>query len=159
MSFAFRPTDFTPLERFPLKWRWMLPNAQDFPPEIYANVQPLRTDVAHRVASAIDYLVSGDGLQSAGFSEVRSFSAEASPAVARALSRVGRPEDEVVVLWSQYLAVLTRWSLFRFRWPAFCHSAPGQVLVVPVSRCWLLAYRPFDRFQLGVDVRPPGGRA
>lgn len=149
----FRKHDFSPLERFPLKWRWMLREENDFPPEVYSSVRPLRSDAAQRVWDGVETLVSGEALTRERFDSTDPFSGDDEVGVVRTLSRIGRPDHEVVVLWSRFLGVKAPWSMFTFRWKAFCHSAPGNVIVTPVDESWLLLYQPFNRFHLGLGRR------
>lgn len=149
----FRKHDFSPLERFPLKWRWMLREENDFPPEVYSSIRPLRSDVAQRVWDGVESLVSADTLEVSSFESTSSFAGEEETGVVKTLSKIGAPQEEVVVLWSRFLGVKAPWSMFTFRWQAFCHSAPGNVLVTPVNESWLLLYQPFNRFHVGLGRR------
>ena len=154
MGLEFRESDFSTLERFPLKWRWMLPESSDFPPEVYSSVRPLRSDAAQRVADEVLPLILPEGLEASAFRLVTEFVGTDEGQVARSLARIGRADEEVIVLWSRFLGVLTPWSLFRFRWKSFCHSAPGNVMITPVSGTWFLLYQPFNRFHAGVGRAP-----
>lgn len=146
----FRKYDFSPLERFPLKWRWMLREENDFPPEVYSGIHPLRSDAAQRVWDRVVPLVTADTLVASGFESTEAFAADEETPVVRTLSKIGAPHEDVVVLWSRFLGVKTSWSMFTFRWQAFCHSAPANVVVTPVNESWMLIYQPFNRFQVGL---------
>jgi hypothetical protein len=141
----FSPSDFTPIEEFPLAWRWAAPH-DALPPDVLAEIRPLHPGAAAALGSEAAARCASAPV----WEYAETFQAEwdVEEPVAKDLLALGiGPEARVVVSWDARTAVVTRWGVFARHWGAFCYPSSDDVTVWAPGDGWTLCYRHFQIFQ------------
>ena len=149
------PTDFAPLDSFPLLGRWTRRSHDLLPADALATIRPLAPSAALALANE-----ARSRCQPRAISDLEmTISAEwdAPEPVRDRLAALPIPGDERVILsWANDLAVETRWQTFVGYWDAFCYPSSDDVAVWSLGGNWTLCYRHFQVIQF--DRRPLNSR-
>ena len=144
------PGSITPLEEFPLAWRFTSArNAFSAP----ARLLPLNRETAGRVA---DEAVAR--CEDAGRDPLSCRTDDAPGAVRRWLLELPvDPSTALVLSWDRATALLTDWATFLSHWDDFCYPASDDVTVWAADGQWTLCYRHYEVFQFrsaSSDIEP-----
>jgi hypothetical protein len=136
---TLQDSDFAPLERFALLWRWTSPTHAVLPAAALATIRPLQPAAIARFDTEAEARCLADG---AGPAE-GSFAADALDA-AGVRARLEQLEiastESVLVHWNRDLAVQTTWATFVRYWDSFCYPASDDVTVWAPGADWTLCY-------------------
>jgi hypothetical protein len=134
-----------------LAWRWTEPDHEVSPDTVLAQMSPVAEAEAERLCRGSLHLVTRDGLHPAEFSPIARRSADVALEVGRDWLREQQPilDLPVVVSWDESTAHRTTWEVFTAHWDTFCYPASDDVLILPDSIGWALAYFHWEEFQFG----------
>jgi hypothetical protein len=142
----FSAADFTPLDDFPLLWRWTRDSHNRLTALTLATIRPLGAEAAAAVAPEAVRLCGE--MAAAGPESALATGDKDAAAVRSWLARLDGPDGaDVVVSWSATLAIVTRWETFIQHWDAFCYPASDDVTVGAPSGAWALCYHHSERFE------------
>jgi hypothetical protein len=139
------PGSVTPLEEFPLAWRFTSARHALPPAETAARLMPLDRRTAAQIANeAIDRDTEASRTP-------LSFRTDEAPgAVRRWLLELPVDASAVVVLsWNRATALVTDWTTFVAHWDDFCYPASDDVTIWSPNGAWTLSYRHYEVFQFG----------
>ncbi|WP_426959617.1 hypothetical protein [Muricoccus radiodurans] len=139
----------TPLDAFPLRWRWTDPrhrllNAADLQrirPLTAAHARAVETAWRARWPTAHLFPTRQDAntLPAADLDEdtVRTWLRARLP-----------PAAPIHVSWTQGWAVLTDTDLFTTHWPSFCYPSSDDAVIAPPDLAWALTFHHEEAFHL-----------
>ena len=141
-----RPSDFTTIDSFPLRWRWTQATHAILPPRALATIHPLTVAAATRLGPVAARLCSEDKFNQ----PTQSLNTESLMVhdVAAWLGALPvKPDQLVIVSWANDTAVQTQWDTFVAYWDDFCYPSSDDVAVWTPSNEWVLCYRHYERFE------------
>jgi hypothetical protein len=133
--------DFSPLETFPLNWRFWPSEAGVASAARRARLHPLCPGAAARAlrhASSIR-----DEIADSEYTELRDLSEAALAEVWLGALPIS-PMQVVIVSWDHETAVQTDWQFFCRYWDDFCYPSSDDVTITPQGDDWLVC---FDHFE------------
>ena len=139
----FQESDFMPVDRCELWWRWSRPTHTVFPVATLARIRALTPEAAEKVDGHAISLCNPkreaqDRLSAAGDPELVRAELERLPI---------DPQTVVVVSWDVRTAILTDWETFYRHWEAFCYPGPDDVTIMPQRDVWSLCYDHYEEFR------------
>jgi hypothetical protein len=140
----FAPTDFDPIDRFPLVWRWtderhVKMNAADL-----ATIRPLRAEIA---------AIAWRRLSEMPFGIAESFegpSPDAADYVAAVRGWLGghtRADSDLLLIWDANTAALVNAGLFARHWGDFWYPSSDDLDVVPIDESWVIRIHHYGRLE------------
>jgi hypothetical protein len=150
------PSDFVPLEQFPLSWRFTDEDWDD--PTLRRDVHPLRParagELQPRLAAACALYHQSE--QAAEVQIEAPCESEADAKRTRdALEALSiHPAARIVVLWDDRTAVETSWGTFASQWTSFCYPGTDDATVCPLDERWVLCYHHWEAFSFSRRVDP-----
>ena len=140
------------ISQFPLAWRWTDERYAVLPADILSQIVPQTPEQASVLFDESLAFTSSDGLNAALFSLTRIAVEHADPSHVTAwlLERHPETKTQVYLSWQPDTAVLTHWGIFAKYWSEFCYPASDDLIVLPVDRCWVLAYHHSEFIQHGL---------
>ncbi|QDS99233.1 hypothetical protein [Adhaeretor mobilis] len=156
---ALTQADLIPLEDFELCWRWRDPQYILLADEELSEITPLCPTAAQKVYSVARSftLDSSFRLSSSLFRECVDCDTSGEPSDGRKwLERVTRsfdPSLDIVVTWSEELAVATKLWLFVKYWDDFCYPMSDDTTVFPSELKWAIQYWHEEHLYFGKYVR------
>jgi hypothetical protein len=146
--------DFTPLDSFPLKWRWTDSRWNELPPDALSTIRPLAEAKAHEIFRvSFEYYKDG-GLNEDLFGSVVQMGAESESdnflTVQQWLvAEIPDVAEDVIVSWDQRLAAGVAWRTFCRYWDDFCYPGSDDVAIFPQDEEWALLYHHDEYFFFG----------
>jgi len=146
---------------FELAWRWTDPKYVELPPDILDRISALGTESAAAVHDRWFPCFDKHGqIIPSKFSRVERCRTEGtshgdscrreSPLIQQVADWLRTQETNcdlsVVVSWRRDCAVQTTWEIFSLWWDDFCYGGSDDVLIVPESSNWMLAFDHEDEF-------------
>ena len=128
----------SPLDHFPLAWRWTNPEHAILPATVLAQIHPLSPEDASDLAASALLLCRGD------IAEER-FPADGDAVTKLASLPIGDDSD-VLISWDEATAISTKWVVFRERWADFCYPASDDVTIWAPGAGWSLCYFHYELF-------------
>lgn len=146
---------YTPLEGFPLRWRFTATRLGVPPDEIVARLNPLTADAAAR-AGAI-----AAARQDAAHSPLVSFRSDDRPGAVRDDLRALPVEasTQILLSWNASTALQTVWDIFVQHWDDFCYPASDDLVIWPIVGGWTLRYHHYEVFQFQGEAEAPAERS
>ena len=146
---------FRSLETFPLNWRWTDSRWNRLPDDALRDIKPFRESKARELWKRSIEFCDQSGLAASRFEYIFRFNTELGHVAARRwlLEQSSNLNQEVVVSWSDELAVLARWAVFCDYWDDFCYPASDDVTIWPSSEDWVLAYFHHEEFIFGRSLK------
>lgn len=139
----FDESDFTSLDAFPLRWRFVAPRRHGIPAAVLASIRPLTAARANQLALTARSQCA-DERQFA----VTVRSDDRPDAVRARLNELPPTKtDQILMSWDAETAVLCTWGVFVSYWDDFCYPSSDDVTVWPVDEQWTLCYRHYEIFQ------------
>jgi hypothetical protein len=137
------PGSVTPLEEFPLAWRFTTARHALPSSGALARLLPLNRETAARVAHVAIARCGDVGPHSL------TFRTDESPGGVRRwlLDLPVDPSTAVVLSWDRVTALVTDWAAFVSHWDDFCYPASDDVAIWPADGQWTLCYRHYEVFQ------------
>jgi hypothetical protein len=144
----FEASDFAPLDDFPLVWRWTRRSHDLLPTAVLATIRPLSPAAARALAAEAAARCRGRRASELDLSILAEW--DDADSVRGRLQELEIEDNEQIILsWSQSVALLTRWGTFARYWDAFCYPSSDDVTVWSRTGDWTLCYRHFQVIEFG----------
>ena len=164
--FELDDSDYEPLAKFGLLWRWTSPRYNELPIDALQRIRPLAHE---RAALVSDYAVRrvhrrypdlGVNPDSVHDIQVIDANREPESAVKDWLLALPVSVDEtVIVSWNASLAVTAPFALIAEYWSDFFYGASEDAAIVPPSVAWMLVWDHEEHFSFGItSQKPPKAR-
>lgn len=145
-EFFLAESDYAPLAEFPLLWRWTDPKYVLLSEEQLSHIRPLNACAAQK-AHSLGRLCIQDRSRRPSI-EVFEPSVECDtsgdPSDGRCwledLTRSLSPSENIVITWTEELAVATKLSVFVKYWDDFCYPMTDDTTVFPFDISWVIQY-------------------
>jgi hypothetical protein len=144
--------DFSPIDSFPLKWRWTDSQWNKFPDKTLNKIQPLSEIKAHELSQHSKQFYDFEtGLAESLFENIKQINASGGVEEIQCwLSAQSSDSNQtVIVSWDDRLAALIEWKVFCEYWDDFCYPASDDVAIFPFSEEWTLLYSHEEYFIFG----------
>lgn len=127
------------IREFPLAWRWTNSSHALFPDDVLGNLQPLEVADARKLSKPMIASFPRETRIDAAITteEGRAWLLEQNPNV----------EEQVIISWTENLAIKTTWKIFTEHWEDFCYPASDDLAVLPESNAWMLLYHHNEEFK------------
>lgn len=153
----------TPMERFPLRWRFTDEEYNVLPPVHLAQVRPLEPEAARLLWSMTITLGIHEGTPYGAdfFERVEGLlipeGSEDEKVVKKWLYQRGLPFDKPVFLsWQPDLAVITTWKILVKYWSDFYYPISDDLSVFDRSLTWALLFFHEDELYFGANFNRDG---
>ena len=162
-------TDFSPLDSFPLVWRWADPQRDPLPVRALRHIHPLRERKASELWQHLNDRYTDELWQYAFktipeplpsnslFASILHIDAneDGTDTIAKKLRSFHLQDNEVIIVqWDQKLAITVLWGTLRDHWYQFCYPASDDVSLYPLSELWFLLYHHEDQIIFGRPHQP-----
>ena len=166
MLFAFEETDFEPISRFGLLWRWTSPGHAELPTQVLNGIRPI---AGAKAAMINHYAVEWAhavwphlGISSEFSFEVRRLDTkQMDDGVVRAwLVSLPVPADEtVIVSWDARTAVTASFAVVAKYWSDFFYPSSDDAVVLPLNVEWMIVWDHHESFEFGKALPESDDRA
>ena len=151
MFFELQNSDYEPLSRFGLLWRWTSPYFEEFAPDVLDSIRPIgaaKAAIINEFALRACHL--GDGLNSQFGRDLRRCHARgADEGVVRDwLDSLPIPADgAVVVSWDAQTAITAPFAVVARHWSDFFYPSSDDAAVIPQHGEWMLMWHHEEIFE------------
>ena len=156
MVFELQESDYEPLSRFRLLWRWESHRHAEVPANALESIRPIANAKAALIDEYVTRVVQRGRLEPESFRDVRRIETggEEERAVTDWLSALPVTGDEsVIVSWDAQTAVTVPFGVVAKYWSDFFYPASDDAAVIPRRTEWMLVWSHFERFAFGVPSR------
>lgn len=145
----FVTSDFIPLDRFSLGWRFAPDRVGDLAADVRGRIRPLTAARAAEFA----HVARAQCEESAAFTAT--FRSDDSPRSVRDQLRALPPaaSTPILISWDDRTMLVSDWETFVAHWDDFCYPASDDVTIRPLDASWTLCYRHYEIFQFHSRVR------
>ena len=161
--FELRDSDYEPLTRFSLLWRWTSPRYNELPPDVLERIRPIAQPKA---ALINDYVLErvhekwpALGVRPESVRDVQRIDAdlEDESVVKEWLLSLPIPVDEtVIVSWNKRTAVTAPFAFVAEYWSDFFYASSDDAAIVPPDVAWMLVWDHREHFEFGLASPEPG---
>jgi hypothetical protein len=159
MLFEFEDSDYEPLSRFGLLWRWTSPSHAELAPDVLDSIRPIGAAKAAIINEfAVRARDPGEGLNEFARDLRRYHARGADEGVVRDwLDSFPIPADEaVVVSWDTHTAVTAPFAVVTRHWSDFFYPSSDDAAVIPPHGEWMLTWHHEEIFEFGsASPAPP----
>lgn len=160
MVFELEDSDYEPISRFRLLWRWTSPSHAEFAPDVLDSIRPIgvvRAAVINEFAvDRVRARYPGGGLNAEFARDLRRLrTRDVDERVVRdwLVSLPITPDEAVIVSWDATTAVTAPFVLVARHWSDFFYPSSDDAEVIPPHLKWMLAWHHEELLSSATRVR------
>ena len=146
--------EFTDINNFELKWRWLGGNYANFTPDILSKIKILDSKSSKYVYNKLEKYFSNYSLNNTFVKDIKSFEIRDSEILKKFWTKTRMTDDtQIIISWDENNCVITNWKIFKYNWDDFCYPSSDDVFIYPMNGDFIIYYMHEEIFMVGLIIK------